>query len=118
MEINTDALAVACGEIEVAASPEMVWRVLTDIASWPSWNPDVKSTSLEGAVATGTKFRWIHHLELQDGRTIVKSAESWEGPPVRLLRRSMGKSLQKAIDLGLRHLQIEVERQATKTGAT
>jgi uncharacterized protein YndB with AHSA1/START domain len=151
MEINTDAPAVARGEIEIAASPEMVWRVLTDIASWPNWNPDVKSASLEGAVATGTKFRWkagpgtitstiqsvdaphridwtgttfgitaihVHHLELQDGRTIVRSAESWDGLPVRLLRRSMAKSLQKAIDSGLRHLQIEVERQATNTGAT
>ena len=151
MEVNTGAPAVARGEIEVAASPEIVWRVLTDIANWPNWNPEVKSASLEGALAAVTQFRWkagpgtitstlqsvepphriewtgttfgikaihVHRLELQDGKTIVRSAESWDGLPVRLLRRPMAKSLQKAIDSGLRHLKIEAERQASNTGAT
>jgi uncharacterized protein YndB with AHSA1/START domain len=58
MDINASAPAVARGEIEVAAAPEMVWRVLTDIANWPSWNPDVKSATLEGPLAAGTQFRW------------------------------------------------------------
>ncbi len=48
---------------------------------------------------------------------MVRSAESWDGLIVRLLRRSMTKSLQKAIDSGLQHLKIEAERQA-KTAAT
>ena len=145
MEINTAAPAVARGEIEVAASPAIVWRVLTEIANWPSWNHDVKSAKLEGPLAPGTRFRWkagpgtitstlqsvepphriewtgttfgikaihVHRLEQQDGKTIVRSAESWDGLPVRLLRRSMAKSLQKAIDSGLSHLKIEAERQA------
>jgi hypothetical protein len=38
----------ARGEIEVAASPQILWEVLTDIPKWPSWNPDVESASLEG----------------------------------------------------------------------
>jgi uncharacterized protein YndB with AHSA1/START domain len=58
MDINASAPAVARGEIEVAAAPEIVWRVLTDIANWPSWNPDVKSATLEGLLAAGTQFRW------------------------------------------------------------
>ncbi len=150
MEINTAAPAVAQGEIEVSASREIVWRVLTEIANWPSWNPDVKSATLGGPVAPGTEFRWkagpgtirsafqtvesphrivwtgatfgikaihVHQLEQQDGKTMVRSAESWDGLLVRLLRRSMTKSLQKAIDSGLQHLKIEAERQA-KTAAT
>jgi uncharacterized protein YndB with AHSA1/START domain len=144
MEINVGAPAVAHGEIEVAASPKIVWSVLTDIANWPSWNPDVKAASLEGPLAAGTQFRWkagpgtitstlqsvepphriewtgttfgikaihVHRLEQQDGKTIVRSAESWDGLPVRLLRHSMAKSLKKAIDSGLSHLKIEAERQ-------
>lgn len=58
MEIKVDAPAIARGEIEIAASPEIVWGVLTDIAEWPRWNSDVKSASLEGPLAPGTRFRW------------------------------------------------------------
>jgi hypothetical protein len=145
MEINTAAPAVARGEIEVAASAAIVWRVLTEIANWPSWNPDVKSATLEGPPAAGTQFRWkagpgtitstlqgvepthriewtgttfgikaihVYELEQQDGTTTVRSAESWDGLLVRVLRRSMTKSVQKALDSGLRHLKIEAERQA------
>jgi hypothetical protein len=151
MEINASAPAVARGEIEIAAPPEIVWSALTDIANWPSWNPDVKAASVDGLLAAGTQFRWkagpgtitstlqsvepphriewtgvtfgikaihVHRLEQRDGKTIVTSAESWDGLPVRLLRRSMAKSLQKAIDAGLSHLKTEAERQAAKAGAT
>ncbi len=144
MEINPRAPAVARGEIEVAASVETVWRVLTEIAGWPTWNPDVTSATLDGSLAPGTKFSWkagpgtitstlqsvepphriawtgatfgikaihVHQLEEQIGRTLVRSEESWDGLFVRLLRGSMTKTLQKAIDSGLRHLKIEAERQ-------
>ena len=151
VEIDTGAPAIANGEIEIAATPEMVWSVLTDIASWPRWNPDVKSASIDGPFASGTQFRWkagpgtisstlqgvephrriewigttfgikaihIHRLEGDDGTTIVKSAESWNGLPVRLLRRSMRKTLQKAIDSGLSHLKVEAERRAAEAQAS
>ena len=49
---------VAATEIEVSASPRAVWDVLTDLESWPRWNPDVKSMSLEGGLAKGSVFRW------------------------------------------------------------
>jgi hypothetical protein len=58
MEISEHAPAVARAEIEVAAPREIVWAVLTDIDSWPSWNPEVKSASLAGPLAKGTRFRW------------------------------------------------------------
>lgn len=58
MEIDKDAPAVSYAEIEVAASPEIVWAVLTGIERWPSWNPDVKSASLAGLLAQGAQFRW------------------------------------------------------------
>jgi uncharacterized protein YndB with AHSA1/START domain len=58
MEINKDAPAFAHAEIEVAASPEIVWAVLTDIDSWPSWNPEVRSASVSGPLTKGAQFRW------------------------------------------------------------
>jgi hypothetical protein len=45
-------------EIDVAASPQAVWDVLTRFDNWPNWNPDVKSMSFEGPLAPGSTFRW------------------------------------------------------------
>jgi len=44
--------------IQIEALPEVVWSVLTGIADWPQWNPDVKSMSFDGPLAPGSTFRW------------------------------------------------------------
>lgn len=41
--------------IHVLASPERVWRLLTDAADFPRWNSTV--TSIEGPIAKGQKLR-------------------------------------------------------------
>src|SRR5262245_35605504 len=56
--IDEQAPVAGSSEIEIAASPELVWSVLTDFERWPSWNPDVRSMSMEGPVAQGSMFRW------------------------------------------------------------
>jgi uncharacterized protein YndB with AHSA1/START domain len=56
--INESAPVVSRSEIEIAASSDAVWEVLTDFERWPSWLRDVKSLSIEGPVAAGTVFRW------------------------------------------------------------
>lgn len=58
MEIDRTAPATATGELDIAASPEVVWDVISDIEAWPSWNPDVKTARLEGPLAVGSLFRW------------------------------------------------------------
>jgi uncharacterized protein YndB with AHSA1/START domain len=58
MEINRRAPAIASGEVEIAASPEVVWDVISNIEGWPSWNPDVKTSLLEGPLGVGSVFRW------------------------------------------------------------
>jgi uncharacterized protein YndB with AHSA1/START domain len=58
MDINRKAPATAAGEIQIAAGPETVWDVLTDINGWPRWNADVKSARMEGPLAVGSTFRW------------------------------------------------------------
>ena len=58
MDIDRSAPAIAECEIQIAAAPETVWEVIADVAAWPSWNPDVKSMSVEGPVAPGSTFRW------------------------------------------------------------
>jgi hypothetical protein len=57
---------------ETSASPEAVWRIWSDTDTWPDWNPDMKSVSLEGPFASGaagdmeTKSGGHHQVSLQD----------------------------------------------------
>jgi len=46
------------GQIEIDASQQVVWEVLTRLEDWPSWNGDVKWMRFEGPLAPGTEFRW------------------------------------------------------------
>src|SRR5690625_7268302 len=96
-------------EIEIDASPERVWAVLSDFASYPQWNPFIKSISgtprqgerlritiqpgsgkgirLSPVVLTadpGRELRWLGHLLLRgifDGedRKSVVQGESGVG---------------------------------------
>jgi len=58
VEINWGAPATASGELDIAASREVVWDVISEIGAWPSWNPEVKTARLEGPLAVGSVFRW------------------------------------------------------------
>jgi uncharacterized protein YndB with AHSA1/START domain len=56
--VDRSAPVVAMAETTIDASPDVVWEVLTAFEEWPSWNPEVKEVSLQGAVTPGTRFRW------------------------------------------------------------
>ena len=58
MEINRNAPATADGALQINADPQTVFSVISAIDQWPSWNPDVKSVTLQGPVQPGTVFRW------------------------------------------------------------
>jgi uncharacterized protein YndB with AHSA1/START domain len=58
VDVNRNAPVVAADEIDIAASPQAVWEILTDLESWPRWNPDVKSMDAQGELAQGSVFRW------------------------------------------------------------
>jgi uncharacterized protein YndB with AHSA1/START domain len=58
VQIDRSAPVVASAEIEISASPEVVWDTLADFESWPRWQRDVKSLSIEGPVEKGTEFKW------------------------------------------------------------
>lgn len=42
-------------EIHILASPEEVWRVLTDFPSYGEWNPFIRS--IEGPLSVGSRIR-------------------------------------------------------------
>jgi uncharacterized protein YndB with AHSA1/START domain len=58
VDIDRDAPVVVEKTVEIGAPPEIVWDVLTDVEHWPDWNSGVKSATLDGAFAAGSRFRW------------------------------------------------------------
>ena len=58
MDVDRHAPVVAESQIEIAAPPGAVFDAIADFERWPTWNPDVKSMSLDGPLAEGTMFRW------------------------------------------------------------
>ena len=58
MEIDRTAPAIAEGEIQIDAPIDTVWSVISRLSAWPTWNHDVKSMAVEGALEPGTVFRW------------------------------------------------------------
>ena len=67
----------------------------------------------------GIKAVHTWRLTPQAGGTQVHTQESWEGLVVRLLKGSMQRQLDKAIQSGLRYLKIAAERgQNPAPGAT
>jgi len=75
VEVNKAAPAVATGDIEIRAKPEVVWDVLADIDGWPSWNTDVKEAKLTGGLSVGSVFRWK-----AGPRMITSTLEQVEAP--------------------------------------
>jgi Polyketide cyclase / dehydrase and lipid transport len=58
MRVDESAPVVASAEMEIEASADAIWDVITDVERWPEWNPDVKKATLEGGPAEGATFRW------------------------------------------------------------
>jgi hypothetical protein len=54
-------------EIEISASAEKVWQVLTDFDSFPEWNPFIKM--IEGNIEVGEKFKVF--LKLPDSKSMT-----------------------------------------------
>jgi uncharacterized protein YndB with AHSA1/START domain len=147
-EIDPNAPVRNQSEIEIEASPEAVWAALTDFERWPSWNPEVKSISIDGPVQPGTVFRWksgpgtivselqtvdpphtiswtgktmsirafhVWSLEPRDGKTIVKSDETFQGTLARIFRGPLQKAVDKAFDDSLPRFKAQVERGSQST---
>jgi uncharacterized protein YndB with AHSA1/START domain len=58
--------------LKASASPERVWQIWSDVSTWPHWNPDVLSVSIDGPFASGTHGRMTtkaggtHDITLRD----------------------------------------------------
>jgi uncharacterized protein YndB with AHSA1/START domain len=66
---------------------------------------------------SGIRATHLHELEARNGGTFVRTKESFEGLPARLLRGRLQKALQRALDSGLRQLKDEAEKRAAAAAA-
>jgi hypothetical protein len=41
--------------IEAKATPAEIWRIWSDVNTWPEWNPDMKESRLDGPLEVGTR---------------------------------------------------------------
>jgi hypothetical protein len=88
VDVSREAPVFAESEIEVAADPDVVWDVVSEFRNWPRWNPDVKTMSVEGDLAPGSRFTW------KSGPATIKSTIQEVEPP-RLITwtgRTLGTS--------------------------
>jgi uncharacterized protein YndB with AHSA1/START domain len=58
MDINTDAPVITRDEILISAPIQTIWDIQTDVAGWPSWQPDVDGAETDGPLMVGSIFRW------------------------------------------------------------
>lgn len=75
MNINERAPAKSTRELQIEATPDVVWSLLTDINNWPNWNPAVSRAQLNGPLVPGSIFRWK-----AGGSSIVSTVAEIERP--------------------------------------
>jgi hypothetical protein len=89
-------------QIEVEATPERVWEILTDFAAYPEWNPFVQR--IEGEAAPGSKLEV--RIEPPGGRAMTFKPTVLEVAPGQELRW-LGRVLAPGLFDGEHSLRIE-----------
>ena len=69
--------------IEIAATPERVWAVLTDLASYPQWNPVFREAS--GQVSVGNRIT-LTSTQPVTGHTMTVKVKVLTAEPATELR--------------------------------
>lgn len=49
--------------IVTTASPEQIWRLWADVATWPEWNGDIERIELIGPFASGGRILMLRSTE-------------------------------------------------------
>ena len=54
-------------EIEIAASPEKIWAILTDFPAMPTWNPFIRAIRGRPAEGSDSRFCWRRRAKARCG---------------------------------------------------
>jgi hypothetical protein len=110
--------------IEIAATPEKVWAVLADLASYPRWHPVFQAVS--GQLAAGSKLTITSTIPAS-GRTVtvkVTVVTAEPGTELRWVSKLLGitiserRFLLSPIDGGTSLVQAETYRGLGPGGST
>jgi hypothetical protein len=73
VEIDPRAPVQSHQLIQVNASLERIWSLISDINHWSSWNADITSSEFDGGLMPGNTFKWK-----SGGTTIVSTIQTVE----------------------------------------
>ncbi len=79
---KSSAPVSAYAEIDIAAPRPEVWAILTDVASWPTWNPAIRHAARDEELEVGARFRFSTEIGTLKCRfTSIDSPRSfsWKG---------------------------------------
>ena len=65
--IDGNAAVKASHEVRIGAPVEQVWELLSDVAGWETWYPDVHDVHLDSGVKADARFTWTN------GKARIKS---------------------------------------------
>jgi len=58
IEVDSTTKCYSKEEIIINSPVEKVFKVLSDIKNWPSWQSSVTRTEINGPIEVGAKFKW------------------------------------------------------------
>lgn len=56
--VDASAPIVSRRSIAISAPLERIWQLHTDVNGWPTWQSDIRSAHLSGALCVGSTFTW------------------------------------------------------------
>src|SRR5437879_12832430 len=96
--------------LDTKASPAEVWRVWSDVNTWPQWNPDMKESRLDGPLklgATGlinTRSGGKHDVVVthyEDGRSFERESTALPGTKMAIRATSAASGQRRRITPGV-----------------
>lgn len=90
---------------DIAATPQAIWSLLSDVATWPRWNAGVAHIELHGGFRAGTDFT----MRLPDG-TALRTRLVEVNPRRNFLDRTQLGELCVFVDHRLEPLSAQLTR--------
>src|SRR5271157_672084 len=128
--IDSDAPVRAHHEIDINAPLDTIWRLHTDVNSWPAWQTDISAARIDGAFQPGASFEWTSYgftvvstiyAVAERARVLwggtaggitgvhVTTDESFAGEPVEADVTGMQSALDSSLVAWLGHLKAAAE---------
>src|SRR4051812_33278309 len=89
--------------VQIAASPERVWQVITDFDAYAGWNPVITRIRSEARIGAAVRFR----IRIEGTPEVALAARVVQCEPGRLFAWRGGAPLVPAIAWGEHYFRIE-----------